>query len=48
VSPIDHVPRSFIPALFGHAKSDTFVRIHHSELLHAAYAGDKNFIKCAS
>ncbi|KAF5832482.1 Alpha/Beta hydrolase protein [Dunaliella salina] len=45
VSPIDHVPCSFIPALFGHAKSDSFVRINHSELLHAAYAGDKNFIK---
>lgn len=46
VSPIDHVPRCFIPALFGHAEGDTFVRMRHSELLLAAYAGDKNLIKC--
>eukprot|EP00798_Chlamydomonas_sp_ICE-L_P032171 gene32171-16707_t len=39
------VPASFIPALFGHAEGDTFVKIRHSEVLHEAYAGDKNFIR---
>lgn len=29
----------------GHANEDTFVLQHHSERLHAAYAGDKNLIK---
>ncbi|KAG2496724.1 hypothetical protein HYH03_005137 [Edaphochlamys debaryana] len=45
VSPLDAVPQSFIPALFGHATGDTFIRISHAEALHAAYAGDKNLIK---
>lgn len=44
VSPIDSVSASYIPALFGHAEGDTFVRMHHSQSLHAAYAGDKNLI----
>lgn len=39
------VPHSFIPALFGHATNDTFIKIAHSERLHAAYAGDKNLIR---
>lgn len=45
VTPIDLVPTCFIPALFGHATEDTFIRIHHSERLHNAYIGDKNLIK---
>ncbi|GFR51828.1 hypothetical protein Agub_g14291 [Astrephomene gubernaculifera] len=45
VSPLDAVSRSFIPALFGHATGDTFIRISHAEALHAAYAGDKNLIR---
>ncbi len=45
VSPLSVVPQSFIPALFGHATSDTFIKIHHTEKLYEAYAGDKNFIK---
>ncbi|GFH14895.1 hydrolase_4 domain-containing protein, partial [Haematococcus lacustris] len=45
VSPVDLVASSFTPALFGHAKDDTFIRMHHSERLYEAYAGDKNFIK---
>ncbi|GAB4812973.1 hypothetical protein N2152v2_000019 [Parachlorella kessleri] len=44
VSPLDRAKESFIPALFGHAKEDTFVNKHHSERLFAAHAGDKNFI----
>ncbi|CAK0787805.1 hypothetical protein CVIRNUC_011027 [Coccomyxa viridis] len=44
VSPLDVVPGSFIPALFGHAEQDTFVSKAHSERLHKAYAGDKNLI----
>lgn len=42
------VGQSFIPALFGHATEDTFILMHHSEALHAAYAGDKNLIKWAA
>ena len=38
------VPRSYVPAFFGHAKEDTFVRPHHSERLHSAYAGDKEIM----
>ena len=34
----------FIPALFGHADRDTFVGLHHSQRLFAAYAGDKNLV----
>ncbi|MEW5316994.1 MAG: hypothetical protein WDW38_008329 [Sanguina aurantia] len=45
LNPIDLVGESFIPALFGHAIGDHFVKISHSERLHASYAGDKNFIR---
>lgn len=38
-------PRTFIPALFGHAKGDKFVQSHHSDLIFKAYVGDKNIIK---
>ncbi|XVF26264.1 hypothetical protein REPUB_Repub13aG0283900 [Reevesia pubescens] len=38
-------PRTFIPALFGHASEDKFIRPHHSDLILKSYAGDKNFIK---
>lgn len=41
---MEMVPRSYVPAFFGHAKEDTFVRPHHSELLHSAYAGDKEIM----
>lgn len=34
----------FIPALFAHGKEDSFVRPHHSEILHKNYQGDKNII----
>jgi pimeloyl-ACP methyl ester carboxylesterase len=42
VNPIDHVGEAFIPALFVVANSDVFIRPHHSEELHSAYAGDKD------
>ncbi|KAH9099142.1 hypothetical protein LEN26_016286 [Aphanomyces euteiches] len=45
LSPIDHVDKSFIPALFVAAHKDSFIRPHHSEALFAKYAGDKNLIK---
>ena len=44
ITPVDMVPRSYVPAFFGHAKEDTFVRPHHSERLHGAYAGDKEIM----
>ncbi|KAF0698506.1 Aste57867_10873 [Aphanomyces stellatus] len=45
LSPIDHVDKSFIPALFVAAHKDSFIRPHHSDALFAKYAGDKNLIK---
>jgi pimeloyl-ACP methyl ester carboxylesterase len=42
--PIDHVEQIYIPALFGAAKQDDFVKPTHSQQLFAAYAGDKNII----
>jgi pimeloyl-ACP methyl ester carboxylesterase len=40
VAPLDAAPATFAPALFGHARGDTFVAPHHSARLFAAYAGD--------
>lgn len=45
LTPISHVKECFIPALFAAANSDDFILPHHSEELHAAYAGDKNLVK---
>ncbi|KDO23939.1 hypothetical protein SPRG_10085 [Saprolegnia parasitica CBS 223.65] len=45
LSPIDHVDKSFIPALFVAAHKDVFIQPHHSEQLFEKYAGDKNLIK---
>mmetsp|Transcript_40120 Transcript_40120/g.115786 ORF Transcript_40120/g.115786 Transcript_40120/m.115786 type:complete len:450 (-) Transcript_40120:88-1437(-) len=44
VSPIGNCGKCFIPALFSHGEKDIFIKPHHSEQLHAAYAGDKNLI----
>jgi fermentation-respiration switch protein FrsA (DUF1100 family) len=44
INPIEYAPRAFIPALFGHARGDTFVKVHHTERLHEAYAGEKELI----
>ncbi|XP_007026439.2 PREDICTED: uncharacterized protein LOC18597378 [Theobroma cacao] len=38
-------PKTFIPALFGHASDDKFIQPHHSDLILKLYAGDKNVIK---
>ncbi|KAL3820867.1 hypothetical protein ACJIZ3_006772 [Penstemon smallii] len=38
-------PKTFIPALFGHAKDDKFVQPQHSDAIFEAYTGDKNIIK---
>ncbi|XP_015888233.3 uncharacterized protein LOC107423223 [Ziziphus jujuba] len=35
----------FVPALFGHATDDDFIRPHHSDRIFDAYMGDKNIIK---
>lgn len=41
ICPVDAAPRAHVPAFFGHAAGDTFVRPHHSERLYDAYSGDK-------
>ncbi|KAG7963278.1 hypothetical protein I3843_09G110600 [Carya illinoinensis] len=38
-------PKTYIPALFGHASDDKFIQPHHSDLIFKSYAGDKNIIK---
>ncbi|CAN0898547.1 Uncharacterized protein YqkD [Linum grandiflorum] len=35
----------FVPALFGHANEDDFIKPHHSDRIYEAYMGDKNIIK---
>ena len=44
ISPISHADKCFIPALFVAGEHDDFIQKHHSEALHAKYAGDKNLI----
>jgi hypothetical protein len=44
VAPLDAAPAAFAPALFGHAAGDAFIAPHHSALLHAAYAGEKELV----
>ena len=41
IAPLDAAPQAHVPAFFGHASGDTFVRPHHSERLFEAYSGDK-------
>ncbi|KAF7801299.1 esterase/lipase domain protein [Senna tora] len=38
-------PKTFIPALIGHASEDKFIQPRHSDLIFKSYAGDKNVIK---
>lgn len=45
LKPIDHVSKCFIPALFATGTEDDFIKPHHTDELHAKYAGDKNIIK---
>mmetsp|Transcript_62481 Transcript_62481/g.116105 ORF Transcript_62481/g.116105 Transcript_62481/m.116105 type:complete len:391 (-) Transcript_62481:247-1419(-) len=44
LTPIQHVEKAFIPALFATATNDTFIRPHHTQELHDMYAGDKNIV----
>jgi hypothetical protein len=44
INPIDYASRAFIPAFFGHAHADTFVKPHHTQRLHAEYSGDKELM----
>lgn len=45
LSPIEAAKHCFVPALFAHAEGDNFIKISHSEQIHATYGGDKNFIR---
>ncbi|GJN38801.1 hypothetical protein PR202_gb27876 [Eleusine coracana subsp. coracana] len=42
---VQFAPKTFIPALFGHASNDMFIQPHHTDRIHQTYAGDKNLIK---
>ncbi|KAL6567590.1 hypothetical protein OROGR_001258 [Orobanche gracilis] len=42
---IQAVPKTFILALFGHAKDDKFIQPRHSDAIFKLYAGDRNIIK---
>ncbi|XP_008782969.1 uncharacterized protein LOC103702352 isoform X2 [Phoenix dactylifera] len=42
---VQFAPKTFIPALFGHASEDIFIKPHHSGLIYQAYAGEKNIIR---
>eukprot|EP00571_Detonula_confervacea_P015627 CAMPEP_0172308426 /NCGR_PEP_ID=MMETSP1058-20130122/9015_1 /TAXON_ID=83371 /ORGANISM="Detonula confervacea, Strain CCMP 353" /LENGTH=774 /DNA_ID=CAMNT_0013020835 /DNA_START=134 /DNA_END=2455 /DNA_ORIENTATION=+ len=44
ISPISHVNRCFVPAMFVAGEHDDFINKRHSERLHAKYAGDKNIV----
>ena len=45
VSPIDMMPKTYVPTLFGHGKDDTFIPLHHSERLFVAHGSDmKHFV----
>ncbi|CAD6343649.1 unnamed protein product [Miscanthus lutarioriparius] len=35
---VQFAPKTFIPALFGHASNDMFIQPHHTERIHQAYA----------
>jgi len=45
IDPIKNADKSFIPALFGAAEGDKFIRPHHSQQIYEKYAGDKNIIE---
>ncbi|KAL9188255.1 hypothetical protein ACHAXT_006633 [Thalassiosira profunda] len=44
LSPISHVNRCFIPALFVAGEHDQFINNRHTKQLYASYAGDKNIV----
>jgi hypothetical protein len=44
LSPISHVGKTFIPALFAAAEHDNFIRPDHAKRMHANYAGEKKLV----
>lgn len=42
--PLDSAKKSLVPALFLHARGDTFISLSHSEKLHESYPGPKEFL----
>jgi alpha-beta hydrolase superfamily lysophospholipase len=44
LSPIDHVQKCFIPAMFGAGIQDDFIDPQHAQDLYEKYAGDKNIV----
>lgn len=47
LKPVEHAKRSYIPALFVHARDDDFISPTHSQLLFDAYSGDRELITIA-
>lgn len=45
LSPLNHAGDTFMPALFGVAKQDSFISPSHSEALFARYGGEKHLIR---
>merc|ERR1712093_154327 len=43
-SPISHVSKSFIPAIFATGLQDSFIKPHHAEDLQKAYVGESQFV----
>lgn len=44
VEPLEHVKKTFTPAMFMHGRQDMFIRPAHSRQLYDAYAGDKELV----
>jgi pimeloyl-ACP methyl ester carboxylesterase len=44
LSPISHVDKTYIPALFVAAEHDSFIKPDHARKLYTTYAGDKNLV----
>ena len=44
IEPKEYAGKCFMPAYFCHAKSDTFVNIHHCKDLYNLYKGDKDIV----
>mmetsp|Transcript_37503 Transcript_37503/g.104247 ORF Transcript_37503/g.104247 Transcript_37503/m.104247 type:complete len:417 (-) Transcript_37503:147-1397(-) len=42
--PLEHARQSYVPAIFLHARQDTFISPSHSRQLYDAYAGDKELV----
>mmetsp|Transcript_145887 Transcript_145887/g.379263 ORF Transcript_145887/g.379263 Transcript_145887/m.379263 type:complete len:463 (+) Transcript_145887:54-1442(+) len=45
IVPLEHARRSFVPAMFLHARDDDLILPHHSRNLYRAYAGDKQYVQ---